>query len=65
MLYSKFHDHWTISSVEKDFRFLGRGGHLVLVTWNMYIYIFFLSAFPRRLHIKFGFDRLSYLREDL
>ena len=32
----------------------GRGGHLGLVTWA--IYINFLSHFPRRLHMKFGFD---------
>ena len=30
----------------------GRGGHLGRVT----IYIYSVSAFPRRLHINFGFD---------
>ena len=39
----------------------GHGGHLGHVTWT--IYIDFLSPFPRRLHIKFGFDWPSGLRE--
>ena len=34
----------------------GRGGNLGLVTWA--IYKNFLSHFPRRLHMKFGFDWL-------
>ena len=57
-----------------DFRFLrrrflkvltiyGRGGHLSHVTWT--IYTSFGSPFPRRLHIKFGFDWKSGFREDL
>ena len=29
------------------------------------IYIYFLSAFPRRLHIKFGFDWPSDFREKI
>ena len=65
MLHAKFHDHWAISSVEKIFEgfyHIGHGSHLGLVTWTIYIY--FLSAFSRRLHIKFCFDRLlSCLRE--
>ena len=32
----------------------GRGGHLGHVTWT--IYTNFGSPYPRRLHIKFGFD---------
>ena len=32
----------------------GHGRHLGHVTCTIYIY--FVSAFPRRLHIKFGFD---------
>ena len=39
----------------------GHGGHLGHVTWT--IYINFRSPYPRRLHIKFGFDWLSGLRE--
>ena len=38
----------------KVFTIYGRGGHLGDVTWT--IYINFHSPFPRRLHIKFGFD---------
>ena len=47
-----------IGSGEEDFlrvfTIYGRGGHLGHVTWT--IYINFRSPFPRRLHIKFGFD---------
>ena len=56
MLHPKFHDHRTVSSVGfffKVFTKYGRGGHLGHVTWTSYLY--FLSAFSRRLHIKFGF----------
>ena len=58
MLHAKFHR--TSGSGEEDFlKFFtiyvyGRGGHLGLVTRA--IYITFLSPFPRRLHMKFGFD---------
>ena len=38
----------------------GRGGHLGHVTWT--IYVNFRSPFPRRLHIKFGFDWPSGFR---
>ena len=38
----------------KVFTIYGRGGHLGHVTWT--IYINFSSPYPRRLHIKFGFD---------
>ena len=38
----------------KLFTIYGLGGHLGHVTWT--IYINFCSPFPRRLHIKFGFD---------
>ena len=65
MLHTKFHDHRTISSVGKDFlRFLPymsrseRESHLGTVTLTIYIHS--LSAFPRRLHIKFGFDWPSH-----
>ena len=42
MLLAKFHNHRTISFVGKYF-----GG---------FYHIYFLSPFPRRLHIKFGLD---------
>ena len=59
MLHAKFHDHRTIGSVGEYVEvfttlFYGHGGHLGHVTWT--IYINFLSPFPRRLHMKFGFD---------
>ena len=38
----------------KVFTIYGHGGHLGQVTWT--IYTNFRSPFPRRLHIKFGFD---------
>ena len=58
MLHAKFHDHRTIRSVGEDvlkvFSIYGRGSHLGHVTCTIHIY--FLKPFPRRLHIKFGFD---------
>ena len=59
LLHAKFHAHRTISSVgEEDFfkvfTINKHGGHLSHVTST--VYIRFLSYFPRRLHIKFGFD---------
>ena len=59
MLHTKFQDHRTSGSGEEDLKFFtiyvyGRGGDLGLVTWA--IYINFLSHFPWRLHMKFGFD---------
>ena len=60
MLHVKFQDHRTSGSGEERFlKFfyhicIWRGGHLGLVTWT--IYINFLSHFPRRFHMKFGFD---------
>ena len=38
----------------KVFTIYGHGGHLGHVTWT--IYTNFGSPFPRRLHIKIGFD---------
>ena len=61
MLHAKFHDFRTISSL-KVFLIYGRGGHLGHVTWTIYIY--FLSPFPWRLHIKFGFDWPNGFREN-
>ena len=46
----------------KVFTIYGRGGHLSHVTWS--IYINFLYPFPRRLHMKFGFDWPSGFREE-
>ena len=63
MLHAKFQDHRTSGSGEEDFlRFLPywHGGHLGHVTWI--IYTNFCSPFPRRLHIKFGFDLSSGFR---
>ena len=58
MLHAKFQDHRTSGSGEEDFfkvfTIYGHGGHLGHVTWT--IYTNFRSPFPRRLHIKFGFD---------
>ena len=65
MLNAKFQDHRTAGSREEDFlRFLlyRHCGHLGHVTWT--IYIIFRSIFPRRLHIKFGFDWPSGLGEE-
>ena len=63
MLNAKFQDHRTSGSGEdflKVFTIYGHGGHLGHVTWT--IYINFGSPFPRRLHIKFGFDWPSGFR---
>ena len=57
----------TSGSGEEDLRVFtiyGHGGHLGHVTWTIYTY--FGSSFPRRLHIKFGFDWPSgFSGEDL
>ena len=64
MLHAKFKDHGTSGSGEEDFfkvfTIYGHGGHLCHVTWT--IYINFRSPFPRRLHLKFGFDWPSGFR---
>ena len=58
MLHTKFRGNWPAGSGEKDFfkvfTIYGHGSHLGHVTWT--IYTNFRSPFPRRLHIKFGFD---------
>ena len=58
MLHAKFQDHRTSGSREEDFfkvfTIYWHGGQLGHVTWTTYIN--FRSPFPRRLHIKFGFD---------
>ena len=63
MLHAKFHDHRTSGSGE-DFKMFFtiyvHGGHLGHVTLTFFIS--FRSSFPRRLHIKFGFDWPSGFR---
>ena len=54
VLHAKFRGNRPAGSGEEVFTINGRGGHLGHVTWT--IYINFRSPFPRRLHIKFGFD---------
>ena len=62
MLLTKFHENRPAGSEKKIFEgflpYMGR--HLGHVTWT--IYINFRSSFPRRLHIKFGFDWPSGFR---
>ena len=59
MLHTKFRENRPGGSGEifEGFAIYGRGGHLGHVT--RIIYINFRSPSPRRLHIKFGFDRPS------
>ena len=61
---TKRQNHRTSGSGEeaflKVFIIYGRDGHLGHVTWT--IYINFRSPFPRRPHIKFGFDWPSGFR---
>ena len=64
MLHTKFHGNRPADSGEVDFlrvfTIYGRVGHFGPVTWT--IYTNFGSPFPRRLHIKFGFDWPSGFR---
>ena len=65
MLHTKFHENPSIGSGEEDFKVFtvyGHGGHLGHVTLT--IYINFRPPFPMRLHIKFGFDWPSGVREE-
>ena len=59
MLYTKFRGNRSTGSGEKDFlrvfTIYGRGGHLGHLT-NM-PQTKFRSPYPRRPHIKFGFDQ--------
>ena len=61
MLHAKFCSNQTIGSREegflRDFTIYERGGHLGHVTQMPRTN--FRSPYPRRLHIKFGFDWLS------
>ena len=67
MLHTKFRENRPTCSGEEDFRMIftiyGRGGHLGHVTQMLRTN--FSSPYPRRLHIKFGFDRPSGFGEDL
>ena len=57
MLHTKFRGNRPTGSGEdflRVFTIYGCGGHLGQVTWT--IYTNFGSPFPRRPHIKFGFD---------
>ena len=55
MLHAKFQDHRFVRRIFlKVLTIYGRGGHLDHVTWTIYTNLG--SPFPRRLHIKFGFD---------
>ena len=63
MLHTKFRENRHTGSGEeffKVFTIYRHGGHLGHVTWTNYIN--FRSPFPRRLHIKFGFDWPSGFR---
>ena len=66
MLHTKFRENRPASSGEEDFcrvfTIYGRGGHLGHVTQMLRTK--FRSPYPRRLHIKFGFDRPSGFREE-
>ena len=59
MIHAKFQDHRT-SGPGEEITIYGHGGHLGHMTWT--IYINFRSPFPKRLHIKFGFDWPSGFR---
>ena len=64
MLHTKFRENWPAGSGEEDFfkvfTIKWHGGRLGHVTWT--VYTDFRSPFPRRLHIKFGFDWPSGFR---
>ena len=66
MLHSKFPENRPAGSGEEDFlrvfTIYGRGGHLGHVTQMPRTN--FRSPYPRRLHIKFGFDRASGFGEE-
>ena len=61
MLHTTFRENRPAGSGEEDFEgvftIYGRGGHLGHVTQMLQIN--FRSPYPRRLHIKFGFDQSS------
>ena len=57
MLHTKFRENRPAGSGEKDFSIYGRGGHHGHVTQMPRTN--FRPPYPRRLHIKFGFDGAS------
>ena len=63
MLHAKFQDHRTSGSGEEDFLKVFFY-HIWRPSWSFDLdhYINFRSPFPRRLHIKFGFDWPSGFR---
>ena len=67
MLHTKFRGYQTIGSGEEDFlrvfTIYSRCGHLGHVTQIPHKY--FCSPYPRRLHIKYGFDWPSGFGEDV
>ena len=66
MLHTKFRENRPASSGEdflRVFTIYGRGGHLGHVTQMPRTN--FRSPYPRRLHIKFGFDRASCFGGDV
>ena len=67
MLHTKFRENRPAGSGEEDFLWgftiYGPGGHLGHVTPMLRTN--FRSPYPRRLHIKFGFDWPSGFREDV
>ena len=66
MLHTKFRENRPAGSGEADFLIFtiyGCGGHLGHLTQMPRTK--FRSPYPRRLHIKFGFDRLSSFVEDV
>ena len=65
MLHTKFRDNRPAGSGEnfrRVFTIYGRGGHLGHVTQMPRTN--FRSPYPKRLHIKFGFDRASSFGEE-
>ena len=64
MLHTKFRENRPAGSGEEDFlrvfTIYGRGGHLGHVTQMPRTN--FHSPYPRKLHIKFGFDQASSFR---
>ena len=64
--HSKFQDHRTLGSEEEDFKGFG---HIYVLAWrpswpcNKDDFYKIYVLVPRRLHIKFGFDWPSGLRE--
>ena len=67
MLHTKFRENRPAGSGEEDFRRLftiywhgGHLGHVTQIPRTKYCY-----PYPRRLHIKFGFDQPSGFGEDV